>query len=45
MRQAVSSRLGDALKQDLFDYYTRALQSRIGVTVNQTAIEAVNSRM
>lgn len=45
VRQAVSSRLGDALKQDLFDYYARALQSRIGVTVNQTAIEAVNSRM
>lgn len=45
VRAAVERRLGDALKQDLFSYYVGAVQGALGVTINQPAIDAVNSRM
>lgn len=44
MRDGIQSRLADSLRQDVFDYYARAIQARNGVTVNQTAIDAVNAQ-
>lgn len=41
----VQGRLGDAMKQDFFDYYARAVQAAQGITINQAAIDAVNARM
>jgi peptidyl-prolyl cis-trans isomerase D len=33
------------MRQDVFDYFTRALQSQAGVTLNQTAVDAVNAQV
>ncbi|AGT07871.1 peptidyl-prolyl cis-trans isomerase D [Paracoccus aminophilus JCM 7686] len=41
----VGNRIGQSLQQDLFDYYARAVQAGQGVTINQAAIDAANSRM
>jgi len=45
MRDGIQNRLGDSLRQDVFEYFTRAIQTRSGVTVNQTAVDAVNAQM
>lgn len=45
VRSGVEQRLGDMVKSDLFEYYARAVQSKIGITINQAAIDAANSRM
>ena len=44
MRDAIAARMADSLRQDVFDYYSRALQARAGATVNQTAVDAVNAQ-
>lgn len=45
VRQGVESRLSDAMRQDLLNYYTRAIQTDRKATINQTAIDAVNARV
>lgn len=45
VRDAVSRQLSDGLQSDLFEYYTRAIQTRLNPTVNQAAVDAVKSRM
>lgn len=45
MRDGIQNRLADSLRQDVFDYYARAIQARSGATVNQTAIDAVNAQV
>lgn len=45
VRDGVSARLRDSIRQDLFEYYARAIQAAQGMTINQAAIDAVNSRM
>lgn len=45
IRDGISARLADSLRQDVFDYFTRALQAQGGVTLNQTAVDAVNAQM
>jgi len=45
MRDGIQNRLGDSMRQDVFEYFTRAIQTRSGVTVNQTAVDAVNAQM
>ena len=45
MRAGIENRLADSLRQDVFEYFTRAIRNRAGVTVNQTAIDAVNTQM
>ncbi|RCW84856.1 SurA N-terminal domain-containing protein [Paracoccus lutimaris] len=44
VRDGIEARLSDAMRQDVFDYFTRALQAQAGVTVNQTAVDAVNAQ-
>jgi peptidyl-prolyl cis-trans isomerase D len=44
VRDGIEARLTDSVRQDIFDYFTRALQTQAGVTVNQTAIDAVNAQ-
>lgn len=45
VRDSIDARLADSLRQDVFDYFTRALQAQGGVTLNQTAVDAVNAQM
>ncbi|MTH76355.1 SurA N-terminal domain-containing protein [Paracoccus aestuariivivens] len=45
MRDGIQNRLNDSMRQDVFEYFTRAIQSQSGVTVNQTAVDAVNTQM
>ncbi|QFQ86520.1 peptidylprolyl isomerase [Paracoccus kondratievae] len=45
IRDTIDARLTDSLRQDVFDYFTRALQAQGGATVNQTAVEAVNAQV
>lgn len=45
LREGIQNRLADSLRQDVFDYYARALQARSGATVNQTAVDAVNAQV
>ena len=45
VREGIDARLADSLRQDVFEYFARALQTQGGVTLNQTAIDAVNSQM
>ena len=45
IRDGISARLADSLRQDVFDYFTRALQAQGGVTLNQTAVDAVNAQV
>lgn len=44
LRDGINSRNSDLLRQDVFDYYARALQAKDGATVNQTAVDAVNAQ-
>lgn len=45
MRDGLSSRIADSMRQDVFEYFSRAIQARSGATVNQTAVDAVNAQM
>ncbi|KRW96940.1 peptidylprolyl isomerase [Paracoccus sp. MKU1] len=45
IRDGISARLADSLRQDVFDYFARALQSQAGATLNQTAVDAVNAQV
>lgn len=40
---AIDQQVGSALAQDVFTYFARALQAEAGITLNQAAIQAVNS--
>lgn len=44
VRDGIEARLTDSMRQDLFEYFTRALQAQAGVTVNQTAVDAANAQ-
>ncbi|WP_323716954.1 peptidylprolyl isomerase [Paracoccus aminovorans] len=45
IRDGIANRLADSLRQDVFDYFARALQAQSGTTVNQTAVDAVNAQV
>ena len=45
VRDGIDARLADSMRQDVFDYFTRALQAQAGVTLNQTAVDAVNAQV
>ncbi|MDO5641959.1 MAG: peptidyl-prolyl cis-trans isomerase, partial [Paracoccus sp. (in: a-proteobacteria)] len=45
VKAMISDRLDRSLANDMFDYFTRAIQSANGVTLNQPAIAAVESQM
>lgn len=45
VRAGVQQRLDGMVKNDIFEYYARAVQSKIGISLNQAAIDAANSRM
>ncbi|MFT4014025.1 MAG: SurA N-terminal domain-containing protein [Paracoccus sp. (in: a-proteobacteria)] len=45
LRDGIRHRLSDSLRQDVFDYFSRALQAQAGITVNQTAVDAVNAQV
>ncbi|WJS84464.1 peptidylprolyl isomerase [Paracoccus sp. TOH] len=45
VREGIANRLADSLRQDVFDYFARALQAQGGVTLNQTAVDAVNAQV
>ena len=40
---AIDEQVGSALAQDVFEYFARALEAEAGITLNQTAIEAVHA--
>lgn len=43
LADAINEQIGDALAQDVFTYFARALQAESGITLNQAAIDAVNA--
>lgn len=45
VREGIDARLSDSMRQDVFEYFTRALQAQVGITLNQTAIDAVNAQV
>ncbi|MFB9223886.1 peptidylprolyl isomerase [Paracoccus cavernae] len=45
VKTGVERRLSDALQQDMYEYFSRALLAEQSVTINQAAVDAVNSRM
>lgn len=42
---AVRDRIGGAMQADVFDYYARAVQAQAGITLDQSAIEALDAQM
>lgn len=42
---AVRARQADSLQQDMFGYFTRALQQQFGTSIDQSAIAAVHAQM
>jgi len=40
---AVDEQIGSALAQDVYEYFARALEAEAGISMNQTAIDAVHS--
>lgn len=42
---AVSDRLGQSLQGDIFDYYARAVQRDAGISLDQSAINAINTQV
>ncbi|WBU63043.1 peptidylprolyl isomerase [Paracoccus aerodenitrificans] len=42
---SINERLGMSLQADLFDYYARAIQAQNGLTLNRSAIAAVESQL
>ncbi|WP_282602794.1 SurA N-terminal domain-containing protein [Paracoccus sp. PARArs4] len=45
IRDALSARLNQSLQGDIFDFYARHVQRNLDVTVNQQAVESVNSQV
>lgn len=45
VKTTLAQKLDTSLSADLFDYYSRAVQTESGVTLNQAAIAAVESQM
>lgn len=45
VQSGVEGRLSDALRQDMYEYFSRALLAEQSWTVNQAAVDAVNGRM
>ena len=45
VKTSLGQKLDTSLSADLFDYYSRAVQTESGVTLNQAAMAAVESRM
>lgn len=43
--EAVGNRIGETLRNDLFEYYNRAIQTRAGVELNQNVINTVNTQV
>ena len=44
-RFAVGDRLEQSLQSDLFDYYARAVQREAGISLDQSAINAINAQV
>ncbi len=42
---AVKDRLAQTLQSDIFDYYARAVQREAGITLDQSAINAINAQV
>lgn len=42
---AVQNRIGQSLQSDLFDYYARAIQREAGISLDQSAINAINAQV
>lgn len=42
---AVGDRLQQSLQSDIFDYYARAVQREAGITLDQSAINAINAQV
>ncbi len=42
---AVGDRLAQSLQSDLFDYYARAVQREAGISLDQSAINAINAQV
>ena len=42
---AVQDRLGQSLQSDIFDYYARAVQREAGISLDQSAINAINAQV
>ncbi|MFD2814497.1 hypothetical protein ACFSYD_08565 [Paracoccus aerius] len=42
---AVGDRLEQSLQSDLFDYYARAVQREAGISLDQSAINAINAQV
>ena len=44
-RARIESQLSQSVGRDVFDAYTRALQTTVGINLNTAAINAVNAQM
>lgn len=42
---AVRDRIGGSLQSDIFDYYARAVQAEAGITLDQSAVNAINAQV
>lgn len=42
---AVQDRLGQSLQSDIFDYYARAVQREAGISLDQSAVNAINAQV
>ncbi|MGR3401952.1 SurA N-terminal domain-containing protein [Paracoccus sp. (in: a-proteobacteria)] len=45
VKNAIASRMGQSLQDDIFDYYSRAAQRQGGLQINQQAINAINAQV
>ncbi|MCS5603763.1 MAG: SurA N-terminal domain-containing protein [Paracoccus sp.] len=45
VKNAIASRMGQSLQDDIFDYYARAAQRQGGLQINQQAINAINAQV
>ena len=43
--ESVKQRISQSLQNDIFSYYTQAVQKNAGVSVNQQAIDAINAQV
>ncbi|TBN42051.1 peptidylprolyl isomerase [Paracoccus subflavus] len=42
---AVRDRIGGSLQSDIFDFYARAVQAEAGITLDQSAVNAINAQV
>ena len=42
---AVRGRIGGSLQSDIFDFYARAVQAEAGITLDQSAVNAINAQV